>query len=146
MTGVSRSLLLGAVLFLAAADALGDRLVRTGVYCVSVETYQTKAKIRTTGQRHPQIAFYVSDRSEIEDEKRLYVVAPLNDEVFRGLAALSKGARICLTASHMSVRHGPDVLLAWDLQACVNFDCTNVPAYDEYIQGRSLRLKREHDE
>ncbi len=146
MTGVSRSLLLGAVLLLPAADALGDRLIGAGVFCVSAETYQTKAKVRTIGQRDPQIAFYVSDRSEIEDEKKFYAVAPLNDEVFRGLAALPKDARICLTASQMSVRHGHDLLFAWDLQACVNFDCTNVPAYDEYTQGRSLRLKREHDE
>ena len=138
MTRTSLGLVLGAALFLAT-DALGDRLVRVGVYCVSAESYGTPVKTLRTGDRYPQISFLVSNRSEIEDERRIYAVAPLNDEVFRGLAALAKDARVCLTASHMTVRHGLDILLAWGLETCVDFECTNVPKYDDHEQGRLLR-------
>ena len=138
MTRISLGLVLGAVLFLPT-DALGDQLVRGGVYCVSAESYQTPVKPLRTGERHPQILFVVSNRSEIEDERRNYAVAPLNDEVFRGLAALAKDARVCLTASRLTSRHGLDILLAWSLETCVDFDCTNVPKYDDYVQGRPLR-------
>ncbi len=120
MTRIPLGLVLGAMLFLAT-DALGDRLVRVGVFCVSAETYGTPTKTLRTGERYPQISFVVSNRSEIESERRIYAVAPLNDEVFRGLAALTKDARVCLTASLMTARHGLDILLAWGLETCVDF-------------------------
>ena len=138
MTKVSFGLVLGAVLFLAT-DALGDRLVAVGVYCVSVEPYGAPVKAQRIGERQPQISFRVSNRSEIEDELRIYAVAPLNGEVFRGLSALAKDARVCLTANRISVRHGSDILLAWSLETCLDFECTNVPRYDDYVQGRPLR-------
>ncbi len=137
MTRISLGLVLGAVLFLPT-DALGDQLVQGGVYCVSAESYQTPVKPLRTGERYPQILFVVSNRSEIEDERRIYAVAPLNDEVFRALTALAKDERVCLTASRMTVRHGLDILLAWGLETCVDFECSNVPKREEYSQGASL--------
>jgi hypothetical protein len=138
MTRIPLGLVLGAVLFLAT-DALGDGFAAVGVYCVSVGPHGPPVKALRTGERQPQISFRVSNRSTIEDELRIYAVAPLNDEVFRGLAALSEDARVCLTANRISIRHGLDILLAWSLETCVDFECTNVPRYDDYVQGRPLR-------
>ena len=130
MTGLSLGLALGAVVCLAT-DASSDQLVRVGIYCVSLESFGTPVHALKTGERHPQTSFVMSNRAENEDERRVYSVAPLNDEVFRALAALKKDARVCLTANRMTVRHGLDLLLAWRIDACDDFECTNVPRFDE---------------
>ncbi len=142
MKGASRGLALVAALLSCAAAASADQLVGVGGYCVSVDTYRTRVSAPRAGERPPQVAFYVSNRAESEDEQKRYAVAPLNERVFQALARLSTDARICLMASHLSVRHGWDILFAWDLVECENFACTNVPAYEDYTQGRPLRLNR----
>ena len=126
------ALVAGLLLF---TDASADQLVGVATYCVSVDFQLTRDPPLRTGEMSPRIAFYVSNRADLEDEQKQYVVAPLNEGVFRALARLSTDARICLMASHMTVRHGRDILFAWNLEECEDFSCTNVPRYGDELQG-----------
>ena len=120
---------------LSFADASADQLVGVGTYCVSIDSHVRRDSPLRTGERPPRIAFYVSNRADLEDEQKQYVVAPLNERVFRALAQLSTDRRICLMASHQASRHGRDILFAWNLAECEDFACTNVPSYGDELQG-----------
>ena len=108
-------------------DASADRFVGAGTFCVSLDLRVARGSPVRKGERSPPIAFYVSNRADLEDDRRRYVVAPLNEGVFQALARLSADARICLMASYLTVRHGDDILFAWNLEECEDFACTNVP-------------------
>ncbi len=138
MTRISPALVL-CVAVLMATNAFGDQLVGVGLYCLSIESVGPPSKPLRAGERPPHLAFRVSNRSEIVDERKTFAVAPLNDEVFRSLAALTTDARICLSASHMTIRHGLDILFAWRVDTCTDFDCTNVRGFEDLnpkSQGR----------
>ena len=130
MLAALRGLVLVAGL-LSFADASADQLVGVGTYCVSIDSHVRRDSPLRTGERPPRIAFYVSNRADLEDEQKRYAVAPLNERVFRALSRLSTDTRICLIASHLASRHGRDILFAWNLAECEDFACTNVPSYED---------------
>ena len=118
-------------------DASADRFVGAGTYCVSVDLRVARDSPLRKDEIPPAITFHVSNRADLEDDQRRYVVAPLNEGVFRALARLSTDARICLMASHPTARHGGDILFAWNLEECEDFACTNVPRYGDELRGPS---------